>query len=71
MTSFVAHKPRVWTGKQLANTGAALNIDLAPDGKRFAVLMPAQSPEPQDTQSHVTLLANFFDELRRRIPAVN
>ena len=64
---FVAEKPRVWFGKQLANTGLAKNIDLAPDGKRFVVLMSAESPEPQGNQSHVTLVVNFFDEVRRRV----
>ena len=67
--SFVSDKPRVWFGKQLANTGSSVNIDLAPDGKRFAVLMPAQSPEPRETQNHVTLVVNFFDEVRRRVAA--
>jgi hypothetical protein len=46
-----------------------VNIDLAPDGKRFAVLMPAQSPEPREFQNHVTLVVNFFDEVRRRVAA--
>ena len=64
--SFVADKPRVWFGKQLANLGTAPSFDLAPDGKRFVVLMPAESPEPRETQSHVTLMLNFFDEVRRR-----
>jgi serine/threonine-protein kinase len=64
--TFVADKPRVWFGKQLANIGLSPNFDLAPDGKRFAVLMPAQSPEPRETQSHVTLALNFFDDVRRR-----
>ena len=64
--TFVADKPRVWFGKQLANIGLSPNFDLVPDGKRFAVLMPAQSAEPRETQSHVTLALNFFDEVRRR-----
>jgi serine/threonine-protein kinase len=67
--SFVADKPRVWSGKQLANLGLAPNFDLAPDGKRFVALMPAGSPEPRETQSHVTLVVNFFDEVRRRVAA--
>jgi serine/threonine-protein kinase len=69
--SFVADKPRVWFGKQFANlgTGTAPNLDLAPDGERFVVLMPADSPEPRETQSHVTLVVNFFDEVRRRVAA--
>jgi serine/threonine protein kinase len=65
--SFVADKPRVWSGKKLANIGMAVNFDLAPEGKRVAVLMPVQSPEPRETQSHVTLVLNFFDEVRRRV----
>lgn len=67
--SFVADKPRVWFEKQLANVGLAVNFDLAPDGKRLVVVMPAQSPEPRETQSHVTLVVNFFDEVRRRVAA--
>ena len=67
--SFVAEKPRVWFGKQLANLGLAPNFDLAPDGKRFVVLMPAERPEPRETRSHVTLVVNFFDEVRRRVAA--
>jgi Tol biopolymer transport system component/predicted Ser/Thr protein kinase len=64
-----ADKPQVWFGKQLANTGVAQNLDLAPDGKRFVVLMAADSPEPRETQSHVKIATNFFDEIRRRMAA--
>lgn len=67
--SFVADKPRVWFAKQLANTGLSINFDLAPDGKRVLVVMPAESPEPRETQSHVTLMINFFDEVRHRVAA--
>ncbi len=64
--SFVADKPRVWSEKRLASVGPAANYDLAPDGKRVAALMPAETPEGQKAQSHVIFLENFFDELRRR-----
>jgi serine/threonine-protein kinase len=67
--AFAADKPRVWSTKQLANLGLGLNFDLAPDGKRFVVLMPAEGPEPRETQSHVKLMTNFFDEVRRRVAA--
>jgi Tol biopolymer transport system component len=63
--SFVADKPRVWSEKRLANIGLA-NYDLAPDGKRVAALMPAETPEGQMAQNHVVFLENFFDEVRRR-----
>jgi hypothetical protein len=43
------------------------SVDLAPDGKRF-VVFPAE--DRQNAASlHVTFLLNFFDELRRRVPA--
>jgi eukaryotic-like serine/threonine-protein kinase len=60
--SFVAEKPRVWIAK-LGGT----QWDLAPDGKRVAVLTPvaAETPKPDH---EVTILFNFFDELRRRVP---
>ena len=66
--AFVAGKPRIWSTRRLANTGLASNLDLAPDGKRFIVVMPAEGSEPRETQSHVTLMVNFFDEVRRRAP---
>ena len=40
-------------------------IDLAPDGKRFAVLVSA-STESQKPPTQVNVLLNFADELRRK-----
>jgi WD40-like Beta Propeller Repeat len=63
--SFVAEKPRVWIDK-LGGT----NWDLAPDGKRVAVITPvAAAGEAPKPDHEVTILFNFFDELRRRVPA--
>jgi serine/threonine-protein kinase len=67
--SFVADKPRVWFGRQIADYGLGGNLDLAPDGKRFVVLLPAQGSGPPEAQSHVKLMVNFFDEVRRRVAA--
>lgn len=67
--SFIAEKPRVWSGMQLANMGVSGNLDIAPDGKRFVAVMPVESPEPRENQSHVMLALNFFDEVRRRVSA--
>src|SRR5262249_41365534 len=64
---FVHQKPRVWVGKTLANLGIVREFDLAPDSKRFVVLMPLAAQEPREAQSHVTLVTNFFDEIRRRL----
>ena len=65
--SFVPDKPRLWSEAQLADVGLAPNFDIAPDGKRFVVLVPAQSPESREAQSRVMLMTNFFDEVRRRV----
>jgi eukaryotic-like serine/threonine-protein kinase len=65
--SFVAEKPRVWFGKPIPTFGPTMSYDPAPDGKRVVALMPADSP--QESQTHVIFLLNFFDELRRRVPA--
>jgi Tol biopolymer transport system component len=62
--SFVAEKPRVW----LAKLGGT-EWDLAPDGKRVAVVTPAAAPETPKLDHEVTFLFNFFDELRRKVPA--
>ena len=65
--SFVADKPREWSDKAFALTGTSTNYDLSADGKRFAVLMEEGGDSKPPT--HVTILVNFFDELRRRAPA--
>jgi serine/threonine-protein kinase len=61
--TFVAEKPRVWIAK-LGGT----EWDLAPDGKRVAVLTPVESGEAPKQDHEVVFLQNFFDELRRRVP---
>jgi serine/threonine-protein kinase len=67
--SFFADKPRVWSSVQIFQPSGVYQIlDLAPDGKRFVM-----SPKPGATSDHtgsvhVTMLLNFFDELRRRVP---
>jgi Tol biopolymer transport system component len=65
--SFVPGKPRVWSDKQLFYPGT-LNLDLAPDGKRFAVFALPEAVPGAKRSVHVTMLLNFFDELKRRIP---
>jgi Tol biopolymer transport system component len=66
--SFVPGKPRLWSEKQLFYAGTS-NLDLAPDGKRFAVVTLPDTPAVGEKGSvHVTMLLNFFDEVKRRIP---
>jgi serine/threonine-protein kinase len=63
--TFVADKPRVWIEK----LGKLLDGDMAPDGKRMLVLAPVESAETPKQDHEVVFVFNFFDELRRRVPA--
>ena len=67
--SFVPGKPRLWSRTRLFDTGLTRNFDLAPAGQRFAVLMPAEGPQPEAIPLRTTLILNFFDEVRRRVAA--
>jgi serine/threonine-protein kinase len=60
--TFVAEKPRVW----IAKLGGA-EWDLAPDGRRVAVLTPVESAHARGQEHEVVFLLNFVDELRRRV----
>ena len=65
--SFLPLQPRLWSDKQLFYTGTS-NLDLAPDGKRFLVLsLPEAAPSVKGSV-HVTVLENFFDWVRKRLP---
>jgi serine/threonine protein kinase len=66
---FVAEKPRVWLAKLggfRAGFGSAW--DLAPDGKRVAVVTPAETSGAPNQDHDVVMFLNFLDELRRRAP---
>jgi WD40 repeat protein/predicted Ser/Thr protein kinase len=69
--SLAVGKPQVWSPKSLVVVPVGHPYDLAPDGKRFAVLLyPGGTAEPgQKPIDSITVLLNFFDELRRRVPA--
>ena len=68
--SFAADKPRLWSNTQISDPNLITwMLDLAPDGKRFAVILRPEATGEQKGSAHVTVLLNFFDELRRRVPA--
>ena len=67
--AFVSSPPVAWTESRFADTGVVPALDLDPDGKRFAVLMPADPPGLQQSPNHATVLLNFFDEVERRVGA--
>jgi hypothetical protein len=64
--TFVNEKPSLWIDKVAPGNGA---WDMAPDGKRVAVILPADTPETPKQDHEVVILFNFLDELRRKVPA--
>ena len=46
--------------------GPGYDVDISPDGERFLTLYNPQRLKPNPT---LTVITNFFDELRRRVPA--
>jgi serine/threonine-protein kinase len=65
--AFVPGKPRVWSQRPLFYAGVS-NLDLAPDGARSAIVTAPEMGVGSRGSVHVTLLENFFDELRRKAP---
>jgi Tol biopolymer transport system component len=68
--SFAVDKPRPWSNTQiLGSVAGTSNLDLMPDGKRFAVFPRSEATGEQKGSVHVTVQLNSFDELQRRAPA--
>lgn len=65
--SFLLGKTRAWYDQPVFYAGTS-NLDLAPDEKRFVVLAPPDRAPGEKATVHVTMLLNFLDELKRRIP---
>ena len=65
--SFSPERPRLWAEPRLADVSLNSSYDLHPDGQRIAALVPAE-PGGEDPATRVTMLFNFLDELRRRVP---
>ncbi|HXA50976.1 MAG TPA: winged helix-turn-helix domain-containing protein [Candidatus Acidoferrum sp.] len=63
--SFVAEKPRFWSGKQMADIGFFPAFDVGPDGKRVLALVPSEDAKPETI---LRVVLNVDSELRRRAP---
>ena len=61
--SLRAGRPRLWSEGQFTDRGIARNFALHPDGKRFAVIKTTGDSEA--ALDHLTLVTNWFDEVRR------
>jgi serine/threonine-protein kinase len=67
--TFTPGKPRLWSTQRISIVAGGLGMDLAPDGKHFAVLMAQQPSNELRSTGGVRLLLNFFDDLKQRVPA--
>ena len=66
--SFRPEKPRVWSPKRLAELGNTPPYDIDPSGKRAAVFVDPGGEDPKP-ETHLRVLLNVGDELRRRAAA--
>jgi serine/threonine-protein kinase len=66
--SFVAERPRVWAQQSILETELFSSLDLSADGKRFAVFPRPDIRDERDAVTRLSVLQNFFDEVRRRVP---
>jgi serine/threonine-protein kinase len=69
--AFEFSKPQVWSQHPMLDLGSPpiSPYDVAPDGKRFAVVLNADGTAEPKPITRLAFLVNFFDELRRRVPA--
>jgi serine/threonine-protein kinase len=66
--SFRPSKARRWADTKFLPFRIFSAFDLAPDGKRIALVSRMAEAETKGNL-HVTMLVNWFDEVRRRLPA--
>jgi serine/threonine-protein kinase len=67
---FSAGQPRLWSSQSIlfrTGGGPFQPYDIAPDGKRFAVMLYPDGTAEQRTPLHLTFLFNFADELHRQL----
>jgi WD40 repeat protein len=67
--SFLPGEPAVWSEKPVVDLGELYSYDVAPDGKRVAVVLYPDGTAQQKPATSLTFLLNFFDELKRRVPS--
>ena len=66
--SFISSKPRVWSEIRLPiATIGTREFDITPDGKQVVAILFSED-EKKMPANHLTILFNFFDELRRKAP---
>lgn len=65
---FTATIPHQWTPVRLADTGVLPNFDVGMDDRHIVALLPATRADASRSANHVTVVWNFPEELRQRVP---
>ena len=60
--------PRQWSSRAVSPLLSIRNYDVMPDGKRVVALLLPDAQERTQAPAQVTVMLNFFDELRRKLP---
>ena len=64
--AFVPGQARRWSEHRVPFAQNTIrNFDLAPGGARFVVLAESENPPGESSAAQLTILLNFFDEIRR------
>ena len=65
--TFSAGKPKLlFEGVYERTVGTLPNYDVSPDGERLLMLKPS---EPEQPATQINVVLNWFEELKRRVPA--
>ncbi|MFQ5816790.1 MAG: hypothetical protein ACE5H2_02390 [Terriglobia bacterium] len=67
--SFRAGKPQLLFEGNFVALGFSPNYDVSRDGRQFILFQRAEEAEQEQDRAHLTFIFNFFDEVRRRVPA--
>jgi Tol biopolymer transport system component len=63
-SSFTADEPHAWAGRRLGVAGGLPSFDVAPDGSRVVGIFESEESKPE---THLRVVLNVADELRRRV----
>jgi len=64
--SFLSVQPRSWAARRLGVAGGLPSFDVVPDGSRVVGIFESEESNPE---THLRVLLNVAEELRRRVPA--
>jgi Tol biopolymer transport system component len=62
--SFAANEPHAWAERRLGVAGGLPSFDVAPDGSRVVGIFESEESKPE---THLRVMLNISDELRRRV----